>query len=188
MMKLTMKASLSPFLIPLILVCASPRALGAAEDVSCADHSIAASAVRTPKEVEAFVQCAYEFVQEVGFEEARRAFHEDERWRSGPIYIFVDEVTSMTDESRVFVFPPNPSREGAPWGVVVDVFGNNYFIELYRIVSSFGEGWIYYSFTNPDTGQDSPKASYVKSLDWYDTPLRNRRGDIPPRPPEHVQE
>ncbi len=54
--------------------------------------------------------------------------------------------------------------------MVVDVFGNDYFIELYRIVSSFGEGWIYYSFTNPDTGQDSPKASYVKSLDWYDTP------------------
>ena len=165
-----MKASLSPFLIPLILVCASPRALGAAEDVSCADHSIAASAVRTPKEVEAFVQCAYEFVQVVGFEEARRAFHEDERWRSGPIYVVVSEVTSMTEMARAFVFPPDPSREGLPWGVLVDVFGNNYLMEVHRIVSSFGEGWLYYSVINPDTGQDSPKASYVKSLDWYGIP------------------
>ena len=41
---------------------------------ACADRSITASAVRTPKDVQAFVQCAYEFVQEVGFEEARRAF------------------------------------------------------------------------------------------------------------------
>ena len=41
--------------------------------------------VRTTEDVQAFVQCAYEFVQEMGFEEARRAFHEDERWRSGPL-------------------------------------------------------------------------------------------------------
>ncbi len=115
MMKLTMKASLSPFLIPLILVCASPRALGAAEDVSCADHSIAASAVRTPKEVEAFVQCAYEFVQEVGFEEARRAFHEDERWRSGPIYVFVAEVTPMTEMAGRSSTHPTPQGK-APRG------------------------------------------------------------------------
>ena len=43
------------------------------EPLSCADHFITARAVRSPEGVEAFVQCAYEFVQEVGFEEARRA-------------------------------------------------------------------------------------------------------------------
>ena len=63
-----------------------------------------------PKELQAFVQCAYEFVREVGFEEARRAFHEDERWRSGPIYIFFDEVSPVPETSRVF--PPDPEMEG----------------------------------------------------------------------------
>ena len=78
-------------LIPLIVAQAS----GAAEPLSCADRSIVASAVRTPEDVKSFVQCAYEFVQEMGFEEARRAFNEDERWKS-PIYIFVSEATPMT--------------------------------------------------------------------------------------------
>ena len=127
-----------------------------------------AHAVRTTEDVQAFVQCAYEFVQEVGFEEARRAFHEDERWRSGPIYISVDEVTSMAGTAVGFVFPPDPSTERIPgyWGLLIDVFGNDWYKEQHRLMSNFGEGWMYYSFTNPETGRDEPKASYLKSIDW----------------------
>ena len=33
-------------------------------------------------------------------------------------------------------------------------------------MSNFSEGWLYYSFPNPATGRDEPKASYVKSIDW----------------------
>ena len=140
--------------------------LGDDETLSCADKSIVASAVRTQEDVQAFVQCAYEFVQEVGFEEARRAFNEDERWKSGPIYIFIDEVTPVSDQSRSFVYPPDPSREGLPWGLLIDAFGNDWYREQHRIASSVGEGWIYYSFNNPATGRDEPKASYLKSIDW----------------------
>ena len=61
------------------------QASGTAETLSCADRSVTASAVHTPEDVKSFVQCAYKFVQEVGFEEARRSFNEDERWKSGPI-------------------------------------------------------------------------------------------------------
>ena len=166
-----MKHSLSLFLIPSILVCAAAPALvaqGGTELLSCADRSITASAVRTPENVQAFVQCAYEFVQEVGFEEAYRAFHEDERWRSGPIYISVDEVTSMAGTAVGFVFPPDPSTERIPgyWGLLIDVFGNDWYKEQHRLMSNFGEGWMYYSFTNPETGRDEPKASYLKSIDW----------------------
>ena len=115
-----MKHNFSLSLISSILLCAAAPTLvaqgGTAEPLSCADHSITARAVRSPEGVEAFVQCAYEFVQEVGFEEARRAFNEDERWESGQIYVFVDEAAPMSDLSRAFVFPPDPSREGKPWG------------------------------------------------------------------------
>ena len=141
-------------------------AQGDAEPLSCADRSITASAVRTTEDVQAFVQCAYELVQEVGFEEARRAFNEDERWKSGPIYIFVSEATPMSDQARLFVFPPARSREGSSLGLLIDAFGNDYYKEQHRIVSSFGAGWLYYSFTNPATGRDEPKASYIKSIDW----------------------
>ena len=102
------------FLILSIFLFAVP-VLGDDETLSCADKSIVASAVRTQEDVQAFVQYAYEFVQEVGFEEARRAFNEDARWRHGPIYVFVDEIIADTDIARAFIFPPDTAREGEPW-------------------------------------------------------------------------
>ena len=161
-----MKLNLPPSLILLILLCAAPQAFGADEPVSCANKSIVASAVRTLGDVQAFVQCAYEYVQEVGFGEARRAFNEDERWKSGPIYVFVSEVTPMSDQARLFVFPPARPREGSSLGLLIDAYGNDYYKEQHRIVSGFGAGWLYYSFLNPATGRDEPKATYIKGIDW----------------------
>ena len=138
--------------------------------VTCADQSVAARAVRTPKDVEVFVQCAYEYVQEMGFDEARRAFHEDDRWKSGPIYVFVAELTPVPGASRALVQPPDPSREGRPWGFLMDDFGNDLMSEYYRIGSNFGGGWIYYAVTNPLTGKIEPKASYFKTIDWDGIP------------------
>ena len=37
-------------------------------------------------------------------------------------------------------------------------------------MGNFGEGWLYYSFPNPATGRDEPKASYVKRVDWDGNP------------------
>ena len=138
---------------------------------TCEERSIAASAVRTREDVRAFVQCAYEFVQETGFAEARRDFNEDERWKSGPIYVFVNEITDVPGASRAFVFPPDPSREGAPWGPLVDDFGTDLALEFVRVANDFGEGWVYYSFTNPATGRAEPKASYFKSIEWNGVPV-----------------
>ena len=167
-------------LVSLATILVSPALVSAD---TCAERSVAASAVRTQGDVQAFVQCAYEYAQEMGIEEARRAFNEDERWKSGPTYIFVDEVTPMTDMARAFVFPPDPSREGEPWGLLIDAFGNDYYKELTRVMDHSDEGWIYYSFTNPATGRDEPKASYVKALDWGGTPAAVGAGvyrrDIP---------
>ena len=151
-------------------MCAAPQAFGAAEPLSCADRSVAARAVRTTEDVKSFVQCAYEFVQEVGFAEARRSFHEDERWRSGPIYVFVDGIAKSGEDSIPYVYPPDPSREGRPWGSLVDNFGNDIVSELDRIMSTVDSGWLYYAFRNPATDREEPKASYVKRIDWEGNP------------------
>ena len=181
-----MKHNLSLFLIPSILVCAAAPALvaqGNVEPLSCADRSITASAVRTPEDVQAFVQCAYELVREVGFEEARRAFHEDERWQYGSYYVFVDGIAKSGEGSIPYVYPPAPSREGSAWGSLVDNFGNDIVSELDRIMSIVDSGWLYYAFRNPATGNDEPKASYVKSIDWDGNPAAIGAGiyrrDIP---------
>ena len=156
-----------PILIPLVFFLVSSAL--ASED-TCADRSIVAGAVRTPQDAKTLTRCAYEFLQEVGFEEAHRAFNEEERWKSGPTYVFVSEVTPASDQARVFVFPPNPSLEGLPFPWQIDSFGNDYFKELHRLLTSFDEGWNYYSFFNPATGEVEPKVSYVKSIDWMGTP------------------
>ena len=149
-----------------ILLLASPVPPAVAQSGSCADRPVRAGAVSTRADVRSFVQCAHEHVDEVGFEAARTAFHEDPRWKSGSMYVFVAEVTALSEQARVFVFPPDPSRESGPFGQVIDAWGNDVFREYHRIANAVGEGWVYYSFTNPATGEDAPKASYVKRVQW----------------------
>ena len=168
---MTMKHRLPYLLIPLALLGAA-SAFAAPEGtapLSCADRSIVASSVRTPEDVQTFVQCAYEYVEEMGTSEARRAFNEDELWKYGPTYLFVNEATPVSHESVRLVFPPDPSREGMPRGMLGDAFGDH-FREIYRIVHEFGEGWVYYGFNNPETGRIEPKITYVKGLDWDGIP------------------
>ena len=160
-----------PYLLIIPILAVAGQGFALAQTSACADHSISAGAVRTYEDVEAFVKCAYEFVQEVGIEAAHRAFHEDERWRKGANYIFVSEDTPVSEQTRSLVFPPDPSREGQTiTRLLDDAFGNNYYRDRHRILSLVGEGWIHYAFTNPATGMDEPKASYVKSIDWDGIP------------------
>ena len=182
MMKLAV-SHLSRFLIPLVLLPASMLPI-AAEPPPCSDKSVVAAAVRTREDVQAFVQCAYEFVQEVGIEEARRAFHEESQWRSGAVYVVVTEIAPTPGTARALVFPPNPAREGSEWGPLVDIFGNDRAVDLHRIVNEgFDAGWQYYSTRNPVTGSDEPKMSYFKNIDWDGTPAAIiagiHRSDLP---------
>ena len=137
-----------------------------AQHPTCADHFVAAGAVRDQSSVQAFVRCAAEYVAEHGEEEARRAFHEDERWRIGPTYVFVDEDANSGLEATSHVFPPDPAREGSVWGSAIDGFGSDYYYEVNRILSMGDSGWVYYAFNNPATGLREPKSSYVMEIDW----------------------
>ena len=132
----------------------------------CADRGIAASYVQTLEDIQPFVECAAEYLAEHGPEEARRAFNEDERWKSGPTYVFVDGLAESGTDSQAFVYPPDPSREGQFWGEAIDDFGTDLFYEAYRMMSLVDSGWLYNSFLNPVTGREAPKASYVIEVDW----------------------
>ena len=137
---------------------------------SCASRGIAARAVQTLDDIQPFVECAAEYLAEHGTEEARRAFNEDERWKHGPTYVFVDGLAESGTDSQTFVYPPDPSREGQLWGEAIDDFGTDLFYEAYRMMSVVDSGWLYYSFPNPATGRKSPKASYVIEIDWDGSP------------------
>lgn len=135
----------------------------------CAEKSVSASALGNRDDIRAFVQCAKEYAEEHGAEEAYRAFHEDERWRSGPIYVFVARHVAG-DRSLALVYPGGESAEGLLYEPLVDQFGSDYFAEELRLVKEFGGGWIYYSFLNLTTGNAEPKVSYVVPLDWGGSP------------------
>ena len=154
----------------------------------CESISVTAGAIRNRADIRAFVECAYDYVMDNGSEEAGRAFREDDRWRSDSIYVFVDQQAPSGAEATSYVFPPDTSREGRPWGPLVDEFGTDYFVEATRIFEVLGgqdgaAGWMYYSFTNPATGRSEPKASYLIALDWDGTPAMVGAGiyqrDIP---------
>ena len=140
-----------------------------AEQTSCADHSVSAGAISNQGQIQAFVQCAVEYVQQYGPAEARRAFNEDERWKLGQIYVFADAIAQSGEDSLTYVFPPDPSREGSVWGTSVDSFGSDFYFEVHRLLSLVDSGWTYYAFTNPATSLVQPKISYVKEIDWGGT-------------------
>ena len=147
-----------------------PDAQQTEQGATCSDDYVTASAVRTRDDIEAFVRCALEYVAEHGEEEARRAFNEDGRWKHGPTYLFAFEKAGSGSDSSTFVFPPDTTREGSPFGATIDAFGNDFFFEIDRVLSLVDSGWIHYAFTNPATGLHEPKASYMVNFDWNGTP------------------
>ena len=143
--------------------------------------SVTARAVRDRSDIRAFIECAHAYAMRHGSAEAARAFREDERWRDGSIYVFVHRLSASGSAATSYVFPPDPAREGQPWGPLVDEFGSDYFVETSRIFDLLGEfaaggaggpaaSWMYYSFTNPATGRSEPKASYLMALEWNGEP------------------
>ena len=154
--------------VPLIVGSGYHLGTGPASPVtSCEDNLIAASAIRTRRDIQAFVRCAAEYASEHGTEEARRAFHEDRRWKHGPYYVFVDVIAEPHDQplSHIAVFPPNPAWEGTSQ-TLIDSFGTDYFDELHRVMTFGGSGWLHYAFTNFVSGRSEPKSSYVVEIDW----------------------
>lgn len=141
----------------------------------CEENDVTAGAISNRADIRAFVECAYDYVMDNGTEEAARAFREDEHWLSDSIYVFVDQMGPSGSEATSYVFPPDTSLEGQPWGPLVDEFGTDYFVEATRIFSAIDGGpgtgaWMYYSFTNPASGRYEPKASYLIQLDWNGMP------------------
>ena len=131
----------------------------------CEDKSVSAAAIRTREDIRAFALCAAEYLREHGADEAYRAFRDDERWRSGPIYVFADTLADGGREVLSLLSPTNEPQEGQRFVPFIDRFGSDYFREILRIMDNFGGGWIYYSFRNPATGRDEPKVSYLARVD-----------------------
>ena len=157
-------------LASLIFLIATPALADQAVADLCVERRIAAEAVRTQSDVQAFAECAAAYLAEHGPVEARRAFNEDERWKHGSTYVFVQQVARSGKDATTFVFPPDRSREDRLWGAAIDDFGTDLFYETHRMLQSVDAGWTYYSIVNPQTKRREPKASYLIAVDWEGIP------------------
>ena len=63
------------------------------------------------------------------------------------------------------VFPPDPTVEETYWELTIDALGGDLFVEINRVVSRAGEGWVYCALDNLGTGATEPKMAYVNSVD-----------------------
>ena len=157
-------------LASLILLIAPSALAYQTEAELCVERRIAAEAVSTQSDVQAFAECAAAYVAKHGTDEARRAFNEDKRWKHGSTYVFVQQVAKSGKEATTFVFPPDPSREDRLWGAAIDGFGTDLFYEVHRMLQSVDAGWTYYSIVNPQTKRSEPKASYLIAINWDGVP------------------
>ena len=145
-----------------------------AQGEHCSEKSVSAESIRTREDVEAFVECAHDFIVANGTEAAREAFHEEGFWRSGSIYIFVDKFAADAMDTISYVYPPDPSQVGKPWTQLTDSYGTDYFPEAARILNladplhedEFAGAWTYYAWANPATGKWESKASYLNEVMW----------------------
>ncbi|MDE0105028.1 MAG: hypothetical protein OXN89_21825 [Bryobacterales bacterium] len=133
---------------------------------SCAENFVTARTMRARADLPAFVRCAADYAREHGEAEARRAFHDDLRWKSGQTHVFVHGLEPSASRLLTHVLPPDPSREGTVLERSIDKFGTDYSFELHRLISLVDEGWIYHALTDPVTGLWRPKSSYVMKIDW----------------------
>ena len=152
--------------LPLALLAASPAS---GNQGVCEGRPIKASAVNSMEEVKAFVKCAHDFALREGADKAYEAFHHDERWKSGEIYLYVLELKPSAAEATVLVHVAQPEREQRVWGSLPDVYGDDIIADGVRVVKANGSGWWYYAFINPVTGRQEPKVSYIMALDWNGT-------------------
>ena len=152
--------------VPAVALCFSAQLLAHGVDVGCSDRMVVASQVSTREDVKAFVRCAHEFVLRVGTQEAYRAFHNDERWLSGPTYVFLLEAGKSAEDATIILNPQFPDREGGVWGSLPDLYGDDIVADAARVIRLNGEGWWYYAFPNPQTGAQEPKASFIASIEW----------------------
>ena len=127
---------------------------------TCPPDTVRASLVYDERDIEAFVNCAAHHLQQNGLQ-ALHDFASDERWISGPTYLFLYDL-----ETAFAVF-----NAGQPHLVGTIRDASSYaegrvpvVPEIQRILASHDDGYVSYTIRNPATGEEGRKVSYVRRL------------------------
>lgn len=127
---------------------------------ACSPDRVRASLVYSLDDARKFVKCFEIHLRASGLQ----ALHDligDERWVSGPAYLFLlDQQTGVQIASG-----GHPALNGQNLMGLTDSTGFEFIRHGLRFADLFGEAVLYYEYDNPATGLVEPKTSYVRQLE-----------------------
>ncbi len=127
---------------------------------TCPADSVRASLVYNEQDVETFVNCATHHLQQNGLQ-ALHDFGNDERWISGPTYLFLYDLAGAfavfnAGQPQVVGTVRDASSYAEGRVAVVP--------EIQRILGSHDDGYVYYRFRNPATDEEGRKITYARRV------------------------
>ena len=133
------------------------RLIAALAMLFCLSGPAAAADKLSPDQVRDLTTKAAHLLVEKGVDAAHHAFLTEGPFRQGEIYVNVIDTNGTW-----VVYPPNPHNEGKSVLNVRDADGKLLVQDIIKIALQQGEGWVEYSWLNPETNQIQRKMSYVK--------------------------
>ncbi len=113
----------------------------------------------SPDQAKALVQDAVALINREGLDKARAEFHKIGPYRHDDIYVNVVDFGGIWQ-----VYPPQPGGEGKSVLGVQDAEGKFLVQEIVALAKKQGEGWVNYTWQNPQTKKIQPKLSFVKRV------------------------
>ncbi len=155
-----------PGLITLLLaLLLAMLAAPASAQTPCDSHDGRLADLHSREQLKAFVHCAADHVESVGWEQAAQDFASDD-WLDGPLYLFASTLEGIS------LFSPGTDAEpGDSLWELRDSDGVAVVQEQARIARDFGGGYVFYRIENIFTGQEEPKVSYVLRVDHQGGPV-----------------
>ena len=126
---------------------------------SCSPDIVRASLVYNERDLERFVACAEHHLQRQGLQ-AIHDFNSDPRWKSGPTYLILLDMESLV----AVLAAGQPHLVGVDGSEFRDMDAVPFAREKRRILTSHDDGYVYYRFRNPASGEVEPKATYLRRV------------------------
>ena len=126
---------------------------------TCSPEAARASLVYSERDVEAFVACAEHHLQQHGLR-ALHDFNTDPRWIAGPTYLILLDLDSLVG----VLAAGQPHLVGVDGDELSDMDGVQFAREKRRILATHDDGYVYYRFSNPASGEVEPKSTYVRRV------------------------
>ena len=126
---------------------------------TCSPDVVRAALVYNEGDVERFVGCAAHHLQQNGLQ-ALHDFSNDERWVSGPTYLFLYDLETLFAVAN----GGQPQLAGTDRSGSTDPDGVKITQEMQRILASHDDGYVHYTFRNPATDEEGRKTTYVRRV------------------------